>query len=96
MPIEFDEYKDNRPIRFSPTGRPLGREPLPPEKKAGNSILGFLIKIKIAKDEDHAKFILLIIIIIAFGLAIYYGIKTYQSFNPTIDTAPIDLDQMDQ
>ena len=96
MPIEFDEYKNNRPVRFSPTGRPLGREPVPQKNKKPNSILGFLIKIKIAKDEDHAKFILLIIIIIAFGLSIYYSVKTYQNFNPTVDTAPINLDQTDQ
>ncbi len=95
MPIEFDEEKNSRPIRFSPTGRPLGREPLPKEKKT-NSILDFLIKFKIAKDEDHAKFILLLIIVVAFGLTIYYGVKTYQDFHPQVDTAPIDLNQMGQ
>ena len=95
MPVEFEEYKNDRPMRFSSTGRPLGREPLPQEKKTSNSILGFLIKLKIAKDEDHAKFILLLIIIIAFGLAIYYSIKTYQNFHPEVNTAPIDLNQIE-
>jgi hypothetical protein len=95
MPIEFEEYKNDRPMRFSETGRPLGREPLPKTEKTESPILGFLIKMKIVRDEDHAKFILLLIIIIAFGLSVYYSIKTYQNFNPQVNTAPIDLNEIE-
>lgn len=95
MPIEFEEEKNNRPLKFSPTGRFLGRESLPKDNKTPNYIIDFLIKIKIAKNEDYAKFILLLIIIVVFSLTIFYSIKTYQNFNPEINTAPIDLNQIE-
>jgi len=94
MPIEFEEYKPGEQM-FSPTGRPLGRVPEAAPVKNTSPILQFLIKIKIAKNEDYAKLVLLIIIIIAFALAVFYGYQTYQDFHPDINTAPIDLNQID-
>jgi hypothetical protein len=93
MPIEFDEYKIGEQ-RFSPTGRPLGKVVAKPKENTSSPLLSILIKLKLAKDEDHAKFILLIIIIVAFGLAIFFSIKSYQYLTPEINTAPIDLNQI--
>lgn len=93
MPIEFEEHKIGTQ-RFSPTGRPLGRFTAKPKERPNSPILSVLIKSKLAKDEDHAKFILLIVIIVAFGLAIFYSIKAYQDLTMEINTAPIDLNQI--
>lgn len=92
MPIEFEEYKPGEQ-KFSPTGRPLGIVPTIVEKKP-NSILGLMIKIRLAKNEDYAKLYLLIVIIIAFSLTIFFGMKTWQDFHPNIEVAPIDLNQI--
>lgn len=94
MPIEFEEYKPGQP-KFSPNGRYLGKAPAIKEKKDYGFILGILLKLKITKDEDHAKFVLLLIIIVTFGLAIFYSIKTYQNFNPEVNTAPVSLDEVE-
>ena len=93
MPIEFEEQRPGEQV-FSKTGRPLGRVPDARPVKDTSPILHFLIKIKIAKDEDHAKLVLLIIIIIIFALIVFYGYQTYQDFHPDINTAPIDLNQI--
>ncbi|MEI6042664.1 MAG: hypothetical protein WCQ00_03825 [bacterium] len=92
MPIEFEEYKAGEQM-FSPNGRSLGKAPAVKEKRP-SSILGFLIALKLAKNEDHAKFILLIVIIIAVGLTMYFGINTYRDFHPDVYVAPIDLNQL--
>ena len=94
MPIEFEEDKIGRSLRFSPNGRALGKAPAPKPKKEAKSILKLLIKLKIAKNEDYAKLYLLIIIIIASSLTIFFGVKTWQDFNPDINIAPIDLNQI--
>jgi hypothetical protein len=92
MPIDFDENKPGVP-RFSPNGRYLGKTLPVKEKKEYGPIIALILKVKLAKDEDHAKFILFIIVLIAFGLAIHYGILTYKTFHPDVNTAPIELDQ---
>ncbi len=92
MPIDFNEYKPSTP-RFSPNGRYLGKALPRKEKTDYGPIIAFILKFRLAKNEDHAKFILFIIVLIAFGLAIYYGIITYQTSNPDVNTAPIELSQ---
>ena len=92
MPIEFEEYKAGKP-RYSPNGRYLGKAPAIKDKKEYGFILGLLLKLKLVKDQDHAKFVLLLIIIIFFGLAVFYGVETYNNFNPSnVNTPPINLD----
>jgi hypothetical protein len=97
MSIEFEEHL-NKPINkpgapvFSPNGRYLGKAPAVKENKEYGFIIGLLLKSRITKDEDHAKFILFLIIIIALGLTAFYGTKIYQALNPNnINTAPIEL-----
>ena len=91
MPIEFEEYKASKkavPVGNSPLAKLVEEKP--------NSIITLLVSWKIAKNEDYAKLILLIVSIAVFSIAIYFGTKTYQAFNPkNLDTAPIDLNQID-
>ena len=96
MPIEFEEEKRSTPIpRFSPTGRRL-ENIKPAAAKKSISILAFLVKHRLAKNEDYAKLYLLIVIIIIFSLTVFYGLQTYQNFNPQdVNTAPIDLNQIE-
>lgn len=98
MPVEFNEYTKNRPVKFNPPIELLqGKGILPGEQEYNNSIPGLLVKLRIVKDKNGAKFIITLIIIIAFGLSIYYGTKTYQNTNITTDTAPVvNLDQLGQ
>jgi len=95
MPIEFEEQNYDRPNKpIDQIGKRLPINNIPVVKKNPHPILAILIKLRIAKDEDHAQFILLILTIILFGLAIYYIVQSYQALNPTINTAPIDLNQI--
>lgn len=92
MPVEFEEFKDqifNRPK----TGVPMPKEAKikPISLKNYNPLVTLLIKLRIAKNEDYAQLILLIATIIIFGIAIFYGVKAYQSTNPNINTTPIEL-----
>jgi len=102
MPVEFEEHTNKPNIRpgapmFSPNGRYLGKAPAVKEKKEYGFIIGLLLKSKITKDEDHAKFILLLILIVVFGLTAFYGTKIYQALNPTnINTAPIELGPIEE
>lgn len=99
MPVEFEEFKINKPQSpntppFIPGRSPLSKNESVPEIKSGSPILAFLIKAKLAKNEDYAKLILLIIIIIAFTLAFLYSYKAYNSYSPeVINTAPINFDE---
>lgn len=100
MPVEFEDHL-NKPVdkpgspMFSPNGRYLGKAPAIKEKKDYGFIIGLLLKSGITKDEDHAKFILLLILIVAFGLTAFYGTKIYQTLNPSnVNTAPIDLNEI--
>lgn len=94
MPIEFEEFKNDKPIAtFGPTGRALDTQTTPIVEKP-DSISGVLVRLKIARNEEYAKLILLIIILIAFPVAIFYGLKTYQTFNVEVDTSPVDLNEI--
>ncbi len=98
MPVEFEEFKNNKPqgtsAPFIPGRSPLSSEEPAPEIKSSSPILAFLVKAKLAKNEDYAKLILLIIIIIAFALAFLYSYKAYNSYSPeVINTAPINFDE---
>ena len=90
MPVEFEEYKPSKKIRNT------GVSPLAHmvEEKNSFSILRLMVSWKIAKNEDYAKLILLIVALIIFAVAMFFIIQSYQNLHPDINTAPIDLNQI--
>lgn len=97
MPVEFQEYTDAILDRAK-VKAPVHKEPVTEAKVASKDyhpILKAMVSLRLAKNEDYAQLILLIISIILFGLAIFYGIRAYQDYTASVNVAPIDLDQLE-